>query len=430
MIQNMAKRPRVAAIGLDESQIESIAALCGTLRLSDSLEEYLKNYNWTETDITILGNHPFLDPVDVRGNVITIDSWKVNWRGHSSSHQFEWPLWTHNNTEREMRVSKACPERYEHLAAELARQLDRAEAPTPVFTKQFPEDHILVETTSGWPVALRCVLTNNAKVSESEVAIALALPKEASLSAWFRAFLADIHELDRARVPQAPPRLENPSDWYTPDERVLAKRIAEISDKIERLEAEREQIESDLDAASKEADAGIRRCIWADGDDLVSAVGNILEELGFVVSHMDAEQEQGKPKREDLRLTLADRPGWEAIAEVKGYTKGSRTNDTRQIHEYRKRYILKKSRLPDLTLWIANTHRTMDPSSRPAPDSNVGDAAANIGAIQVLVTDLYRLWAFVAAGSLENAQAVQQLIDAAPGLWSPPALDADLHNSH
>ncbi len=437
MTQNTTKRPRVAAIGLDKSQIESIAPLCGTLRSADLLEEYLKNYNPTETDITILGNHSFLDlvdPVDVGGNVITIDCWKVNWIGHGSSHRSShrssWHLWTQNNTEREVRVSKACPERYKHLAAELARQLGCAEDPPPVFTMNFPKDHILVETTSGWPVALRCVSTNNTKASEGEKAIVIALPRGVRLLAWFRAFLADIHELDRARVPQKPPRLGNPSNWHTPEESALAKRIAEISDEVEQLKAEQERIQVELADASEKTEVGIRRCIWADGDDLVAAVGNILEELGFVVRHMDAGQQQGKPKREDLRLTLADRPEWEAIAEVKGYTKSTRTNDSRQIREQRERYIGEKKSPPDLTLWIVNTHRAMDPSSRPAPDSNVGEAADNIGAVHVLTTDLYRLWALVAAGSLKKAQAVQQLIDAAPGLWSPPALNADRHNSH
>ncbi len=154
------------------------------------------------------------------------------------------------------------------------------------------------------------------------------------------------------------------------------------------------------------------------GDDLVAAVGDILKQLGFVVRHMDAEQEQGKPKREDLRLTLTDPPEWEAIAEVKGYTRGTKTNDGRQIRQHRELYIKEQSSPPDLTLWIVNTHRGMDPSSRPTPDSNVGEAAANIGAVHVLTTDLYRLWVLVATGKLEKAQAVQQLIGAEPGLWT------------
>lgn len=421
MTQNTTKRPRVAAIGLDESQIESIAPLCGTLRPADSLEEYLKNYDWTETDITILGDG--LGPVTVKGNVLTIGASYVTWQGGFLDH-FEGPhIKTQDNTEREMRVPDDCLEKYRYLAAELARRLSNAEDPPLtvvsqifLFAQMFQEN-ALVKTTSGGPVALRSVVEASF--------IVLALPREVSLSAWFRAFLADIHELDPARVPQAPPRLGNPSDWYTPEEHALAKRTAEITDEVEQLKAERERIQVELADASEEAYAGIRQCIWADGDDLVAAVGDILDKLGFVVRYMDAERQQSEPKREDLRLTLVDCTGWEAIAEVKGYTKGTRTNDARQIREHRERYIGEKKSSPDLTLWIANTHRGIDPSSRPAPDSNVGEAAENIGAVHVLTTDLYRLWALVAAGSLEKAQAVQQLIDAAPGLWSLPAPDAD-----
>ena len=424
MTQNTIKRPRVAAIGLDESQIESIEPLCGDLRPADSLGDYLENYHWTETDITILGEG-FIGSVFVKGNVLTIKPSRFTWIGDGLPF-YRRELSMQLNTERELRISDACPEWYRRLATELARQLGRAGNPTLVFsTGGDSEDRILVETTSGGPIALRCVLPNNKEASEGRVAIALALPKEVDLSAWFWAFLADVHELDPTRVPQAPPRLGNPSDWYTPQERSLAKRIVEIEDEVEHLEAERERIENDLDVASKEADAGIRRCIWVDGDDLVAAVGNILEELGFVVRHMDAERQQNEPKREDLRLTLDDRPEWEAIAEVKGYTKGTRTNDVRQIREHRDRYIGEEKSPPDLTLWIANTHRDIDPSSRPVPDSNVGEAAANIGAVHVLATDLYKLWTFVAANRLEKAQAVQLLIRADPGRWSLSIPDAD-----
>ena len=422
MTQDTTTRPRVTAIGLDEPQVKSIKPLCGTLRTADSLRGYLDNYNWTETDITILGYG--CNSVTVRGNVLTIEPSNVTWIGYA--------LWIQRNTEREMRVPKACPEWYRPLATELARQLGRAEDPPPMLCfQQSLKNSVsnLVETTSGWPVAMRYVFTNDVEASEGRDAIAIALPRKVSLSAWFRAFLADIHKLDPDRVPQAPPRLGNPSDWYTPEERALAKRIEKIADEVEQLKAEQEQTQGELATASEKADAGIRRCIWADGDGLVASVGDILEELGFIVRHMDEENEQEDPKREDLRLTLADRPEWEAIAEVKGYTKGTRTNDSRQIREHRERYIGEEGRAPDLTLWIANTHRIIDPSSRPAPNSNVGEAAANIGAVYVLATDLYRLWALV-AGSLKKAQAVQQLIDAALGLWSPPALDADRHNSH
>ena len=49
------KRPRVAAIGLDDSQVESIEPLCGELRPADSLDTYLygQEYSWTETDVMV-----------------------------------------------------------------------------------------------------------------------------------------------------------------------------------------------------------------------------------------------------------------------------------------------------------------------------------------------------------------------------------------
>ena len=135
---------------------------------------------------------------------------------------------------------------------------------------------------------------------------------------------------------------------------------------------------------------------------------------------MDAELSQGEPKREDLRLTRQDRSGWQALVEVKGYTSGTRTNDARQIREHREHYIEKEGRSPDLTVWLANPSRTMDPSSRRAPDQNVEEAAANVGAVHVLALDLYRQWALVAADRLEAETVVQSLANADPGLWTPP----------
>ena len=138
---------------------------------------------------------------------------------------------------------------------------------------------------------------------------------------------------------------------------------------------------------------------------------------------MDAELRQDEPKREDLRLALKGVPGWQAMVEVKGYTSGTRTNDARQIREHRDRYIGEEGRSPDLTLWISNPFRTMEPASRPAPDQNVKDAAEAIGAVHVLAPDLYRNWALVAAGSLDAETVVQSLVNANPGLWTPPDQD-------
>ena len=107
---------------------------------------------------------------------------------------------------------------------------------------------------------------------------------------------------------------------------------------------------------------------------------------------------------------------------MKGYTAGTRTNDALQIRRFRERYILEEGRLPDLTLWIANPHRTADPALRPRPDSNVRDAAQSVDAVYVEVPDLLRQWLRVERGELDAGVLIEGLMTAKPGLWVPPAL--------
>ena len=200
----------------------------------------------------------------------------------------------------------------------------------------------------------------------------------------------------------------------------MADAIAKADEEIHRLRACREELEVALGAAARQAEQGARRILWLDGDELVVATGQILGDLGFTVRDMDAELEPSQQKREDLRLTRSEETGWEAIVEVKGYANGTRTRDSRQVREQRERYIKEKAKPPDLTLWLCNPYRETDPSSRPTPDQNVHEAAENIGAVHILTTDLYRQWALVAAGELEAEAVVQSLMDAEPGLWTPP----------
>ena len=430
MTQNAVRRPRVAAIGLDEAQRAAIDHLCGTLRTADSVPHYLQRHSWSETDITVVATNDGIAGYGTAGHLLTIGTPIHQWTGHGIWGQISPRAvgLNSNNTEHELSVPGTCPERYRHLASDLARQLGCLEGAPSTFAVEHEEnDRTLVKTTSGHPVALRCLLLPRAP--EPEPAVALAIPEEADLAAWFRAFLADVHELDPARVPQPPPRLTNPSNWYTPEERSLAQQIATIQKNIDQLQQERLNLEAQLTAASEHADADKRRCLWADGDDLVDAVENILKEVGFSVRNMDAEIQPGEPKREDLRLTIASRDGWEAIAEVKGYAAGSRTSDTRQIREYRDRYIKEEGNEPDMTLWIANTHKSVeDPSARPRPSNDVEQRSDIIDAVHVLAADLYRLWVLVQEGRLEQSQAIQHLIDTPPGLWLPPILEDGLND--
>ena len=424
IFMTMPKRPRVAAIGLKDDQIASIESLCGELREAYSLGEYLQRYSLTETDI-LVSDCLLGEEVDSNVNLMAIGPNQFRWLDFSGTgdRRDRRNVDTNaENTEREFTVPPTCPDLYRGLANELSRHLSQASEPPDVISTEREGQTALIETTSGRPVALRIELPPRSRGAGGgeRRPIALLLPESSYLVAWFSAFLNDIHKSDPARVPQAPPRLSQPSDWYTLQESVLADRIAEIDSEIERLSGERHQLQAELAAEGERAEQGPRRALWADGDELTAAVSNLLTDLRFEVRNMDAKLKQGEPKREDLRLTLQGTPGWEAIVEVKGYTNGTRTSDSRQIREYRDRYIEEEGRPPNLTVWLANPFRSRDPSSRPAPDQNVKEFAEAISSVHVLASDLYRQWALVVGGSLDADTVIESLVNSKPGLWTPP----------
>ena len=57
------KSPRVAAIGLEDAQVESIQRLCGTVRRAANWDDYLCEFEATETDAVVArGDVSGLDP--------------------------------------------------------------------------------------------------------------------------------------------------------------------------------------------------------------------------------------------------------------------------------------------------------------------------------------------------------------------------------
>lgn len=435
----IVNRPRVAAIGLDETQVTSIAPFCGVLRQFATLSDYRKNFDWTETDLVVSENLGTLaldseaKSIDPKVNLLAFGVSSIAW-SDVYSENFVYGMGVVEeyfeadtdigNTERELTVNVADGNLYESLCQQFVRNSAKSGAPPKVVATTRHSQDPLIVTTSGKPVVLRIVLprfTDKNEEAESQP-IALLLPAVSNLTEWFRAFLTDVHQNDPARVPFAPPRLGEPGGWDTPREHELRNQIEDIRTHIAEQADKLDEIENELTAESVKADTEIRRALWADGDELTSVSLEILSGIGFQVRDMDAELNDGEAKREDLRLTLSSLPGWEAIVEVKGYPNDARTNDTRQIREYRERYRDENSNLPELTLWIANPHRKFeDPSARPMPTANVSEAAENIGAVYVEVPDLLRQYLLVEKGELDARTVIDSLVNAEPGLWVPPA---------
>ncbi len=428
------KRPRVAALGLNESQLEAIRPYCGDLRPAHTVEAYLQRYSWSETDVVVASRPDRLE-IDAGVHLITMGQVSLGFRhpifDRPPPEFRELVRMDERNRERELSISLQCLPMYWDLAEQLVNELSAAELPPPTVVATDAGELLrqpLVVTSIDNPVALRLQWADRDWGERPAAAgvdtIALFLPEVSDLSQWFRAFLADISVFDPERVPEPPGRLGDLSAWYTPEESALAERLAEIERKMERLRDEHAQVEEELVRARNVADASVRRAIWNDGDELVAAVCGILEEIGFTVVEMDQGKQPNEAKHEDLRLTLADRPGWEAIVEIKGYGKGVKTNHARQVRMHRDHYQSERGREPDLTLWVVNPHREMDPSIRPDPDNNFEDTAQIVGAVCVLTTDLYQQWRLVKQGMRRSVDVAQQLIEAETGLWRPSPLSS------
>lgn len=428
-VTTSTKRPRVAAIGLDEFQLEAIRPHCGDLRPAQLVEAYLQDYSWSETDV-VVAIRP--DQIGLVSGVhlMTIGPMSLGvWQpmGNRRGSEFrELVRMDGRSRDRELTVAPQFLWMYQDLAEQLRKELSAADLPPPTVTLSSAGELLrqpLVVTSSDNPVALRMHWadrdwggTRNASGVET---IGLFLPDSSDLSQWFRVFLTDVSEFDPERVPEPPSRLGDLSAWYTPEESALARRISEIERQMEQLENERLQVGAELIRAGNIADATVRRAVWQDSDALVEAVGGILEEFGFAVEEMDKNKQPSEAKHEDLRLRLAGRPEWEAIVEVKGYRKGVKTSHARQVRMHQDHYYSEMKREPAQTLWVVNPYREMDPGERTVPDNSVDEVARIVEAICVLTTDLYQQWRLVKQSKRNPADIVRQLSEAEPGLWHP-----------
>lgn len=208
------------------------------------------------------------------------------------------------------------------------------------------------------------------RTPEEGSSISLVLPPEtADHRAWLVWFLRLLNTTDEGTFPGDP-------DWTLSPAWSTAQTLTTY-DELTKLHEERSQLLAELElkeraAVSKLEDdraadkVGYQRLLTADGDELETAVQDVLTKFGFTVQNMDGHHDQvTKAKLEDLRVGDPEDPDWVALVEIKGYTKGAKTNDVNQILGRPMRsYILETGREPSKVWHIVNHERTVDPSTR------------------------------------------------------------------
>jgi hypothetical protein len=254
-------------------------------------------------------------------------------------------------------------------------------------------------------------------------------PEVTSQHQWLKAALAHW----RAQYPdEFPSTGESLNErWKTQAELEAEGEIAAFDVETERQLQQREHdrlalVEASA-AAARLAEARERRLLNSQGDELVAAVSEALTAVGFTVTDSDAVAEANKTaKREDLQVTLESQPGWIALAEVKGYSKGgAKMNDLRQLAKAAAIFELRNGREPDAQWYVVNAMINVAPDDRPIPlESNPEDVAlfADDGGLVVDTRQIFQLHKSVVAGT-RSAEEAQKSLVGATGTYFVPGLD-------
>ncbi|WP_157184827.1 hypothetical protein [Nocardia niigatensis] len=188
--------------------------------------------------------------------------------------------------------------------------------------------------------------------------------------------------------------------------------IEEAREQVVLLTASIEFGEVKLDELMRDAEQSPQRRLLTDNDDsLVEAVMYALRKFGFVVVDLDKQLSEGEPRMGDLSVSDED---WTAIAEVKGYTKGAKSNDLLTVGRHRRVYEKKHGDVQRMW-YVANPFRLDSPDGRPkildGADEHIADFAHDDGSV-IDTRDLFDLLKRVDTGDLTPESAREALKEA------------------
>lgn len=244
---------------------------------------------------------------------------------------------------------------------------------------------------------------------------------------WLISILETLHKVDPDRFPgQAEWRM---GDTWAPsalqvalaarDEQV-AERDRALAEADQRIAKAGAEVETERAAAA----AGPWRLLTENDNSLVEAVRDALEAFGFEVRELDEENHRKYKRRlEDLRVTVPGDEGWESLVEVKGYTKGAKVNDVRQVTDAPSIYfeLEHDGRSPAAVWHVVNVERGTDPSLRkPAIPADADlQVLTDVGGALIDTRDLFRALRDVETG-VATADAVRGSLLTALTRWTWP----------
>lgn len=264
------------------------------------------------------------------------------------------------------------------------------------------------------------LLTGDGKIlagryQRSAIAEAWVLPQDCgNVTRWAKVALTQWHSKSPDRFPAMPGWTESES-WMTPLELDIKSQLIQLGherDKTLKELSDREtQLRVNFREAQEAADTYERSLLTLQGSELVKAVIQALHEIGFNVRDMDVDATPDD-HLEDLRVEDSDAPNWIALVEVKGYTKGAKTEALAQFVRFNQRYMLETGSIPNACWYVVNQFAKRDPATRqPALHGKDDDVAAfaQAGGLVIDTVSLFQLLMQVRAGAVSKEDARSNL---------------------
>ncbi|MFJ7105010.1 hypothetical protein [Streptomyces albogriseolus] len=423
-IINSSPRPRLLVSGFeqDSALVEEILATCPTSKVVQSFTD-VRQAEWdilvTTRPLRKVGqNGRNIQRLEPNISVIYVASSSNQFPYATIENRADWDGEMRHGgrvISQEIRRVRGLPERISTLVHEkLEPVLTRRES-HPKFSRvaweseNIPELEPFICTPDGDVLAGR--------YKRSDAAEAWLLPHDTpDLVDWVKAAIAEWHSLAPERFPGIPD-WSRQSKWMTPTEKRISAEISKVRERRRALLAEladREgELEKKLADVVEAADASERALLTTQSDALKHAVMTALNSLGFTV--IDADKDAAADDHlEDLHITDPDRPGWIALGEVKGYTRGAKTEGIAQFLRFNMRFADREKRSPDANWYIVNQFLNRDPSTRQkALHGKDGDIAA-FGAAKGLVIDtveLFKLLVRFQDGKITAEEARRLLVE-------------------
>ncbi|MFF2571590.1 hypothetical protein [Streptomyces sp. NPDC058084] len=421
-IINTGARPRMLIKGFGDSPqlVAELSTLCPTVKHIESLRE-VRQAEWdviVSDDELSQYDHSFNRLTELAMHISAV--YCASWGDfhHTIERRRTWKSIVTTKpgviSQEIMRV-RGLPERIATLTHE---QLE------PVLKVRESHQHFGHSTTVGGkitaPEIAPFILTPDGHIlagrySRGDAAEAWLLPHDTpDLLAWVRAALAEWHELAPDRFPGVPDWCRT-SAWLSPREAKIVEQIADIDRKrdaeLSRLNAAEAALKAELGKVRQSVDSYERALLTAQSDELKHAVIAALREIGFLVEDAD-EGAVPDDHLEDLRISDAEAPGWVCLGEVKGYTRGAKTEGITQFIRFNMRYTARTGGNPDACWYIVNQFIKRDPSTRqPALHGKDEDVSVfgQAGGLVIDTVELFKALKSVQEGTRSASQVRSDL---------------------